>query len=557
MKIGKVILVNPPVWDIRSPPINVAYLRAFVHHCGYPVKAFDFNAELFDRVPAEQRRYWTSDFHDYWQNEQRWTEQLKPDLGPALFDHMVDSILAEQPDVVGFTMNYSPHLIGDLALALKAADPRIVTVAGGNYCEPFIFGGMLLHRGAFDFVALGEGEVTLLEILVRLETGRCGDDIPSTFVLRDGEYIENPRRDRILDFENLPWPDFDDFDLSLYWEPDHSERSTRLPLLFARGCFCNCDFCMQNVIWAKPYVQRSGDALFAEVQRNVQRYGVREFQFADLAINGDLRKLGRFCDLVIESGLDIAWGGGANIRKGMDRAFLRRIKAAGCEWLDHGLESGSDAVLRSMGKPYDAAMAAAYIRDVFEVGINPQFSLIVGHPAEGPEEFRETLDFLRGVGPYIGDVTPSVTVCGIYPRTPLQAKLADFGGDPETDLWMDWTLGDNTFAERRRRVGVLHDFLRRYVGHGGIKIDDDEVFEYLDAAVDEGVDGEQGAPQRGEEGKERDDVDQDQDGGPAGGDDLGAGVPGGLEGERRRRRRGGRRHDRGGRRRGGRRRHGR
>lgn len=537
MSEPKVVLVNPPVWDVRSPPINIAYLTAFVRQCGYEARAFDFNAELFNRVPADQRRFWKSDFHDYWQDERRWYDDLRPALGEAVIEGMVEAIVAQQPDVVGFTMNYSPFLIADLAEAVRAALPGVVTVAGGNYCEPTVFGGMLLHRGAFDLVALGEGEVTLLEILVRLSTGRPMRGIEGTFQLVDGHYIENPRRTRITAVDDLPWPDFDDFDLSLYWEPDHSKRATRLPLLFARGCFCNCDFCMQSVIWGKPYAQRSGDSLFAEVNRNIDRFGVREFQFADLAINGDLHKLGRFCDLVIEAGLDIAWGGGANIRKGMDLAFLRKLKSAGCEWLDHGLESGSTTVLRSMGKPYDAAMAETYIRDVHRAGIYPQFSLIVGHPEEGPEEFRETLQFLRRCGPYMANVVPSVTVCGVYERTPLQRKLADRWGVRTEGASMDWVVGDNDFDERRRRVKELHEFVSRYCGQGGIKIDDEEVFHYKDGSAEPGTGEAEQAPGVGRKGKTDDD--HMEAAGSPDGDGLDPRVP--RERGRRRRQRVGRR----------------
>ena len=469
----KVVLVNPPVWDISTPPINIAYLSAYLKFKGFNVKAFDFNTELYNF--CEERKYWEPDYIAFWSEKERYEHDVNKKFLNKIIGYISEKILREGPDVVGFTLNYSPHLVLDVARILKKKKVKIIV--GGNYAEKQFFGNMLLNSGFVDAVVLGEGEITLYEFVKKVDAGEDFSRLQGLAVLKNGEMVENPRRMKILKPDELPFPDFSDFDLGLLRNHDTKKPEKKLPLLFSRGCVNNCDFCAQTRIWGKPFVMRSGRDMFLEVLRDYSMYGVKSFQFSDLAINFDLRKLGDFCDLIIKNGLDIRWGGGAFIRKDMDLKYFERLKKAGCGWLDVGLESGSDHVLKEMGKPFTTEMALEFFKRAYEAGVTVTTSMIVGHPSETASDFKDTLRFLKRASKYL-KMGPSVSLCGVYPRTGLYEKMAKYGALPGEDLWVEWRVPGNDYNERLRRLKVLNRFIKDYIDNRGMRIPNEKAYHY-------------------------------------------------------------------------------
>jgi hypothetical protein len=153
MRCNKIVLVNPPVWVYNSPPINLAYLAAYAKKHGYEIKSFDFNIELLNMADAKQKEYWKPDYIGYWNNKERWDAIIKPALGNKIMDYMLQKIIAEKPDLVGFTINYSPHLINDLAKRIKEKSSHTIIIAGGNLAGKDFFGKPLLE-GYVDLCVL-------------------------------------------------------------------------------------------------------------------------------------------------------------------------------------------------------------------------------------------------------------------------------------------------------------------------------------------------------------------------------------------------------------------
>ncbi|MBQ0077754.1 MAG: tRNA (N(6)-L-threonylcarbamoyladenosine(37)-C(2))-methylthiotransferase MtaB [Bacteroidales bacterium] len=105
------------------------------------------------------------------------------------------------------------------------------------------------------------------------------------------------------------------------------------------------------------------------------------------------------------------------------------------------LQTGCDALLKTMGRHYDTAFFASrleYIRRAFAAAGRPQvffgIDVMVGLPGESPERFLETVDFIKSVRPAFIHVFP-------YSRRP--GTRADLMPDQVNE------------AEKKRRVAVL------------------------------------------------------------------------------------------------------
>ena len=107
-----------------------------------------------------------------------------------------------------------------------------MTIAGGQHFVDDNIREALEH--GIDYLVLGEGEVTIKELLETLRAGRRLEDVRGIAFLRAGQVVQTPPRELITDFDLLPRPDF-----SLVM----NARIKLFPVGWVRGCGMNCEFC--------------------------------------------------------------------------------------------------------------------------------------------------------------------------------------------------------------------------------------------------------------------------------------------------------------------------
>ena len=179
-------------------------------------------------------------------------------------------------------------------------------------------------------------------------------------------------------------------------------------------------------------------------------------------INGDIKVLETFCDIIIKNKINIGWWGMARIDIRMDRNFIEKMVKAGCRSLSYGIESGSQKVLDLMRKNYTLKDIEKSIVDTYEAGIKPGISLLVGFPGENEEDFNMTCGLVKKLGKYLSYV--NISPLGIIPRTPIDTIKEKIGLRVEDSI--NWLTADgkNTPQVRIDRVNILADIANEYVG---------------------------------------------------------------------------------------------
>src|SRR3977135_4252379 len=76
---------------------------------------------------------------------------------------------------------------------------------------------------------------------------------------------------------------------------------------------------------------------------------------------------------------------------------LRRLRGAGCVMIFFGVESGSDAALRSMKKQLTTEQTLALARRIREFDIVPEYSMIFGNPEDAERDVAENIAFARRI----------------------------------------------------------------------------------------------------------------------------------------------------------------
>jgi hypothetical protein len=450
----RIALVLCPSWAVESPSYTLALLSANLKSHGHEVKCFDLNAEMFRHCSAkEDIDTWRMDEKGYcWYEEKYVADFMKRH---ALYvDSRIKNILEYEPDVIGFTVySTSRYFSYEIARLIKEKDKKKIIVFGGPQCFKNCEGPDILKRNYIDAVCFGEGDTAFSKFLdaIKIDKGIVKKSPGFCLKGRNGEIIDCGEEDLVKDLNNLPYADYSDFNLAMY-------TKKLLPIATSRGCLGRCKFCNESPHW-KKYRHRTALNIYNEIFYQLNKYPqVNEFWFNDSLINGDMSMLNELCDLLIKNKLNIKYGGQALIRPEMKYGLLKKMKESGCTLISFGLESGSSAVLRKMGKSYNAKTAEKVIKNTCEAGISVIFNIIVGFPGETEKEIEETKKFIERNLNYAKEISimPLLLLKGSY----LYDNAEKIGVDLNTKHdQLRWKAADNSSNHelRIKRLNLLKE----------------------------------------------------------------------------------------------------
>lgn len=253
-----------------------------------------------------------------------------------------------------------------------------------------------------DFAVMGEGEVTIIELLRGIDKKRDPSKINGIVYKDDkNKIVITDRREPIKDIESIPLPDFEgvEFEKQLRnmhcndsWTNQVFDYPRTYPLFGSRGCPFNCTFCWHDM----KYRARSVDNLIEEIIIAIKKYNINNITIYDDCFSAKKERLYEFCKkikkLSIEFSKDIKWNCQLLVNT-VDEDMLKTMKDAGCNNISYGFESFSPTVLKSMKKPITPQRIDKALNETLDANIGIQGNFIFGDIAETKETARETLKY--------------------------------------------------------------------------------------------------------------------------------------------------------------------
>lgn len=423
-----VLLVVPPPFFTRMPPLGPSYLTTYLKEHGYAVELFDLNVLLFNMSSGPIKELWSPECTNlFFQSE------IADNIGNAFkgeISDFVEWVISSDVRVIAFSVNMiSIYLANSLAERIKARDKSRVIVFGGP-ATYFKHPRELITPGFVDYFVIGEGEAVFLSLVRRLKKGedihlepgilpahRVGNCLPAPAVLCGN-----------LDL--LPHPTYEELDLSAY---NTGSDYKPLPLLLSRGCINRCSYCIDHIMWPK-YRVRTAQHAFREIEYHCRVNKTLAFEWNDLLCNGNLRVLESLCDLIIASRLEFSWVSYAVIRSDMTSRLCEKLKKAGCHTLIYGMEHSSKEILKGMKKGYTSAQAQKVLRMTHQAGICTNVNIIVGFPGEIQADLDALAVFLDQNKDYISEVT-NISGFTLFPHSYIGQNDKRYGlsWDKESD----------------------------------------------------------------------------------------------------------------------------
>ena len=264
----------------------------------------------------------------------------------------------------------------------KSVSPSIITIQGGIFVSYSPVEAMKLIP-ACDIGVIGEGEITICELMHVIENGVDINSVKAIVHRIDGELHFTGQRLERPDLATLPIPDYEGF-------LGDKLNGNALFVISGRSCNYSCTFCTKL---DKQYRERPIEKVFEELDYYTAKYKFDYIVIINECFNTDEKYLNYFCDRISEYGIPF----GFQTRLSSDLTFnvLKKLKAAGLNRIQFGLESADNTVLKSMKKGTTAELMLRVLKDVKAAQLDANGSFIFGDTIETKETTENTINFIK------------------------------------------------------------------------------------------------------------------------------------------------------------------
>jgi anaerobic magnesium-protoporphyrin IX monomethyl ester cyclase len=312
------------------------------------------------------------------------------------FTKVKNALIAYQPDIIGLSsMILLSRNTFRFAEMVRERLPEALLVSGGPM--PTLYPER--YAGPFDLVFRGESDLSFPDFcqdylsqqldrktLYKLDLDRYPGLYGRTLDIKVDNPIINHNTKEIRSF---PIPDRSDFDHARYqqfWLEKDGTRTTSI--MVTLGCPFDCDFCSRPV-FGHVYRKRDLDTVMEEIKQ-LQGLGYDHLWIADDNFTLNLSLLDQFCQRML--GQKMAWSC-LSRSTGITPEIATLMKAAGCQKVYLGLETGSDETLDLMNKKAKLVDGIRAVEHFRQAGIEVAAFFIVGYPGETIDSIEATFKF--------------------------------------------------------------------------------------------------------------------------------------------------------------------
>ena len=306
--------------------------------------------------------------------------------------------------------SFSPQLIGISLLVDEASQwtesflhlvrkkyPTIPIVLGGYF--PSLLPETVLGKFPLaDLAILGEGEITLSELIEAIQKNKDWKHIPGIAYRENEKILFSPPRALLENLDDLPYAE--------RYMAEGNGHNMEAMLEGTRGCLFSCSFCAVHPFHKRSVGSRlrlrSAESLAAEVETLCRTYPqLQSFRFVDpdfisphteqraatfaRLLKNNIRDIDFMCDTRINSVLK-------------NKALLTELQQVGLKRLYLGIESGSDKILQKMRKGISRDEILAGIQILKEIGIDYSYGFMMITPWSLEQDIEDNIEILSTIG---------------------------------------------------------------------------------------------------------------------------------------------------------------
>ena len=373
------------------------------------------------------------------------------------FENLTNYILQQLPDHIGIYVNLMTKVnVLKIISFIKKNDllKNIPIILGGpevrNHTENF------LNHGA-DFIIVGEGEETCLELIQKLNAGKIGElNLVNGIRYKDknGKIISTPERIKIRDLDALPFPNRKKVDLFKYldvWKSHHGKNAISISTM--RGCPYTCKWC-SRAVYGLSYRRRSAEKVVEEIIEIQKVYSPDTLWFVDDVFTVSHKWLQEFRDEIKTKNIIVNYECITRADR-LNEEVFQLLKDSGCFRVWIGAESGSQKIIDAMDRRVDVNQVREMIRMAKKFNIEAGTFIMLGYPGETEEDIEETIHHLKSSNPDHFTITVAYPIKGteLYQEVePDFIDLLPWENSTDRDIKFKRTYPEKYYTYAVRRV---------------------------------------------------------------------------------------------------------
>ncbi|HXS37530.1 MAG TPA: radical SAM protein [Flavipsychrobacter sp.] len=312
-------------------------------------------------------------------------------------DKLFDYFRTGEYKYFGCTCMPGPQLKQAIPISKKIREffPDVKIIWGGYF--PSNHSKVTLNSGYVDFIINGPGDKSFLSLINALENNQPYELI-NNLIYKVGDQIIKTKRDELYDLDALPRLPYDKlnsfYPIRRYLGKSYLGTKT-IAYHSSFGCPFKCSFCGIVPIYNARWRGKSAEGIYKDIKFLKEHYGGNAIEFHDNNFFVSEKRVIDFSNLIMKENM-IWWGWGRidTVDRYSDET-LALMRKSGCKMIFFGAESGNDKVLEQMDKggTQTGAQLKAFAARMAKFDIIPEYSFVLGTPADTPEQVMEQIDF--------------------------------------------------------------------------------------------------------------------------------------------------------------------
>ena len=416
----RVVLIHPPLQNVVSaatpeyvdenrghtPPMGLLYIKSALEHSRHDSVFLDANLEGWDHEETTRQA------------------------------------LLHNPDLVGLqAMTFTLPDAYLVAKAIKCINPEVKVLIGGPH--PTIYPKETAGLDAVDFALAGEGETAFPAFLDVFFDPHARAAVPGIACKLNGEISYTPTLGLLHNLDSVHYPARKSSQYKRY-SSVLAKRNPITVMITSRGCPFQCVFCNRM---GRKYRYHSTQYVLGEIEE-ILLLGVQEVFIHDDLFTLKRDRVEAICKGIIKRGYNIVWEARTRVDC-VDEKLLALMRKAGCVRLSFGVESGSEKVLKSMGKGINLDRVEKVFTWCHKEGIITLADIMLGNLDEETEDIKKSLALVKRINPDF----VQYSICSPYPGTPLYHLGLERGLIPH-DVWLSFAR--NPLQDFRSPVWTQH-----------------------------------------------------------------------------------------------------
>jgi len=396
---------DPKQWNTKQPypPLGTIYAAAVMRNAGYEVSLFD--TALIDSP-----------------------EKIIP-----VIENEKPSYLVIYDDGFNYLTKMCLTNMREAAFRMaKIAKEKGITVIASSSDAADHYEKYLQH--GVDFVIIGEGEITLKELIISLDRNEKNfNQIDGLAYPENGIVVRTSPRAIVKLLDSFPMPAWDLVDIDSYkkiWM--ESQDFFSLNIATTRGCPFKCNWCAKP-IYGNRYNSRSPKNVTEEIEYLITNYDVKHFWMCDDIFGLKPGWVQEFRDVVKSMELQFKYKIQSRVDLLLQEDTIAALAESGAETVWVGAESGSQKILDAMDKGTTVEQIYEATRLLKKNGIRPAFFLQFGYLGEDKEDIDQTIKMVLDLMPEEIGISVSYPLPGTKFYDNVKEQLKDKANWTDSD----------------------------------------------------------------------------------------------------------------------------